>query len=394
MTVRRNPAGLTVVYAGEAPPEEWEASLFLAGPTPRSPEVGSWRPGALGEIAAQWGSRGDLVVFVPEPRDGAVWPEYDGNRRWELFWGDRVDTVLFWIPRGPGMEGLTTNDEWGRWKDSGRVVLGTPPSADRVRYQWDYAAEQGIPVATTLAQTVGHALDAVTPCARRTGGQRHVPLQVWRTETFQSWLAAVEGAGNELREARQEWVHRVDGRVFFWALHAAVHVAAEGRVKENEVVFARPDTAAVVAYRRAPRTVDSSVVLVREFRTSGAAPGGWVRELPGGSDPAGMADPRKVAAEEFAEETGLAISPGRLRPHHPRQPSATTSAHRTHAFSVELTAEELAALSSDDSPHGDHAATEHTYVEVTTLASLLAAPTVDWTTLGLITEALLGEAAP
>jgi 8-oxo-dGTP pyrophosphatase MutT (NUDIX family) len=396
VTAGRDPAGVTVVYAGETPPREWSASLFLAGPTPRSADVASWRPGVLAEVARQWDGREGLVVFVPEPRDGSVWPEYDGNRRWELFWGDRVDTVLFWIPRGPGLPGLTTNDEWGRWKDSGRVVLGTPPGVDRVRYQRDYAADHGVPLATTLAGTVAHALAAVTPPARRAGGRRHVPLQVWRTATFQCWLAAVEGAGNELREARQEWVHRPEpgGEVFFWALRAAVHVAAEGRVKENELVLARPDTAAVVAYRRAARPEDSPVVLVREFRTPGASPDGWVHELPGGSRPGGMADARAVAAREFTEETGLPMAPERLRAHAARQPAATVCAHRTHVFSVELAAEELAALRAAPGPHGDPAATERTYVEVTSLSALLTAPTADWATLGAVAQVLLDGEGP
>lgn len=48
---------ITVVYAGEEPPEEWSASLYLAGPTPRSTEVSSWRPQALAEIQQHWSSR-------------------------------------------------------------------------------------------------------------------------------------------------------------------------------------------------------------------------------------------------------------------------------------------------------------------------------------------------
>ncbi|HWM04498.1 MAG TPA: nucleoside 2-deoxyribosyltransferase domain-containing protein, partial [Actinophytocola sp.] len=129
-----------VVRAGEEPPDRWAASLFLAGPTPRTPDVASWRPEAMAEIERRWAGPDELVVFLPEPR-GAVWPEYEHQRTWELYWGDRCDVVLFWIPRGPGMPALTTNDEWGRWKDSGRVVLGTPPEAQSVRYQRGYAAD-------------------------------------------------------------------------------------------------------------------------------------------------------------------------------------------------------------------------------------------------------------
>lgn len=129
---------VVVVHASEDPPDEWDASIFLAGPTPRSSERTSWRPAAIELLRTGWHQPGRLVVFVPEPRESGAWPEYDAQRTWELYWGDRCDVVLFWIPRGPGMIGLTTNDEWGRWKDSGRVVLGTPPDAEHVRYQREY----------------------------------------------------------------------------------------------------------------------------------------------------------------------------------------------------------------------------------------------------------------
>src|SRR4029453_8913417 len=98
-----------VVHAGESPPEQWTASLFLAGPTPRTVDVHSWRPEGLAQIRAPWNQPGSLGGCGPEPRD-EVWPEYDHQRTWELYWGARCDVVLFWIPRGPGMPALTTND--------------------------------------------------------------------------------------------------------------------------------------------------------------------------------------------------------------------------------------------------------------------------------------------
>jgi 8-oxo-dGTP pyrophosphatase MutT (NUDIX family) len=381
-----------VVHAGETPPAEWSASLYLAGPTPRSGDVESWRPQALAEIEKQWTNGAGLVVFVPEPRSGARWPDYDNQREWELYWGDRTDTVLFWISRGPGMLGLTSNDEWGRWKDSGRVVLGAPPEAEHVRYQRAYAAEHHTIVADTLPDTVRHALKTLAPVAHRIGGQRHVPLQIWRTETFQSWLTAVEDAGNELREARQEWTLRVGPdrqTILFFVLHAVVYVAAEQRLKSNEVVLGRPDVATVVAYRRAKRLEDTEIVLVKEFRTPGAAADGYVRELPAGSSLVGMTDPRAVAAKEFTEETGLAIHPARLRAHQARQVAATLSTHRAHLFSVELNEGELDALRSDAAAHGEATETERTYVEIARLGDLLTSATVDWNTLGAITQALL-----
>lgn len=45
---------LALIYAGQPLPPPGTASVFLAGPTPRSADVRSWGPAALREIAAQW----------------------------------------------------------------------------------------------------------------------------------------------------------------------------------------------------------------------------------------------------------------------------------------------------------------------------------------------------
>ena len=55
----------TVIYADQ-PCEVAPPSLFLAGPTPRSSEVLSWRPQAL-EVLRGLGFPG--TVLVPERRD-------------------------------------------------------------------------------------------------------------------------------------------------------------------------------------------------------------------------------------------------------------------------------------------------------------------------------------
>lgn len=380
-----------VVHAGGEPPDRWTASLFLAGPTPRTLDIPSWRPAALDEIARRWNGPGTLVVFVPEPQD-EVWPEYDNQITWELYWGDRCDVVLFWIPRGPGMLGLTTNDEWGRWKDSGRVTLGSPPAALSVRYQRHYAADHHIPVNDTLSATVASALEMLGSGAERTGGRRHVPLIVWRTPSFQNWLNAQDRAGNDLRGARLEWLLRIGNRletVFFWALRVRVHVRAEDRIKEDEVVLSRPDISSVLAYRRAPDLAETEIVMIREFRAPSSSADGLVLELPGGSHLEPM-DPVKIAAAEFAEETGLAVTPDRLVWHSSRQLAATVTAHRQVLFSVELTDSEIDTIRRTSAARGlsDHA--EVTYPHVRRVRDLLADDRADWTTLGAIAEVLLG----
>jgi 8-oxo-dGTP pyrophosphatase MutT (NUDIX family) len=369
---------IKVVYAGAEPPDEWDASIFLAGPTPRSPEVPSWRPAALAEIERQ-NSVGVLVVFVPEPADGARYPAYDDQIAWEERWLDAADTILFWIPRDMSrLPGLTTNVEFGRYESSGRVVLGAPDDAEHVRYLQHHARQHGAPVTSTLPGTVGAALEAIGLGARRSGGERHVPLLAWRSPTFGNWLAAQQKAGNVLLDGRLRWTLGS----FLWVFHARVHVLAEDRVKANEIVIGRPDVVSIVAFRPGETLWQNEIVLVREFRLPSCAPDGYVRELPGG----GVLNSAPVtqAAHELAEETGLRIAPERLRPNQVRQAVATLSAHRVHVFTVELTAEEIAYARENPGPYGVQADSERTYVEVLSYGEILANGLVDWTTLGAL----------
>lgn len=389
------PSDVQVVYAGEEPPEVYVASMFLAGPTPRAAEMPSWRPAAITEIVAQWRRPGTLVVFIPETRDGVRSSDYTGQLNWERTHRDRSDEIVYWVPRDMNVfPGLSTNVEFGEDMDSGRTVLGCPDHAAHVRLLQAHADQLKVPVADTLAKTVSLALDRIGPGAARIGGQRDVPLLLWRTPSFRSWLAAQEEAGNELLGGRVAWTFRVGptrSHVLFWAYAARVWVAAEGREKANEVVLGRPDLSTVVAFRPASQWLDSEVVLVREFRSPARTADGFIRELPSGSAPT-TGDPRQMAADEFAEETGLSLSAGRLHPVGVRQPAGTVSVHAQAVYAVELSDTEIEQLRADHVHHGNADETERTYVEVARVGDLLhsAPPTVDWTTLGIIAQAIHG----
>ena len=55
----------------------------------------------------------DGAVFVPEPRDGAWTPDYDGQITWEEAGLHRADCILFWVPRDmETLPGLHTNVEF------------------------------------------------------------------------------------------------------------------------------------------------------------------------------------------------------------------------------------------------------------------------------------------
>lgn len=378
-----------VVYAHEPPPDELTASIFLAGPTPRDADTPSWRPEALRLLAA----RGfDGVVFVPEARDGRWQRDYDGQIAWEEAHLHMADVALFWLPRDLSrMPGLTTNDEWGTHKHSGKLVFGAPPEATKVRYQRHYAERLHIPRADDLATTVDLALAMIGPGAPRRGGERQVPLHVWRTPAFQAWYAALRAAGHRLDGARLEWVCRSGPQrrwLFLWALRADVHVPAEGRNKSGEVVIGRPDVAAVVMFRRDPDPLHTRVVLVREFRSAVRNARGAVLELPSGSSFDEALDPSHVAAEEVHEETGLRVDAGRLVRVASRQVAATLLSHHAHLHRVELTADELARLEAQRGEvHGSYPG-ERCTVEVHRLGDLLAGDDLDWSTLGMVLAAL------
>lgn len=149
---------MQIVYAQEPFPDSFERAIFLAGPTPRSADVASWRPEALGILAA-FGYDG--TVFVPEPRNGAFGEEYDYIEQIE--WEERglqlADCILFWIPRNlDTLPGFTTNVEFGLWVRSGKVVLGAPENAPKTTYLRVYARKYEVPQSTSLEETIAHAL--------------------------------------------------------------------------------------------------------------------------------------------------------------------------------------------------------------------------------------------
>jgi 8-oxo-dGTP pyrophosphatase MutT (NUDIX family) len=372
---------MQVVYARTPFPTRVEKTLFLAGPTPRHPDVLSWRPRAL-ELLADF----DGHVFVPEDEAGGVRGDYDDQIEWELTGLRRADSILFWVPRHmETMPALTTNVEFGHFCASGRVVLGAPPEAAKVRYLRELAGRHDVPIFDTLPAAVAAAVERIGEPVARRDGECCVPALLFRSPAFQSWYAAQRHAGNELRGARVEWLLRTGPKrdwLFLWVLAVDVHVKAEGRNKRNEVVIGRPDTAQVVLLERNGNPLEARVVLVREFRSAAATADGFVHETPGGSSFTGETDPVTLAVEEVSEEVGLRLEPSRLRPLGARQLAPTILSHRAHAFVVELTTEELAALPLDRVlGAGDG---ELTRIEVRRVHELLDDPSVDWATLGMI----------
>jgi hypothetical protein len=158
---------MNVVFSDQ-PLDTRPPSLFLAGPTPRSPEVPSWRPEAL-DLLRGCGFGG--TVLVPERRDWSVKFDYLDQVEWEFAGLERCQVIVFWVPRRlPDLMGFTTNVEFGRYIESSRCVYGRPDGAAHTRYlDWLYAKVTGRQPATTLSATL---VAAVVAAGRGTEGNR------------------------------------------------------------------------------------------------------------------------------------------------------------------------------------------------------------------------------
>jgi 8-oxo-dGTP pyrophosphatase MutT (NUDIX family) len=382
---------MQVIYAQEPFPTTVRASIFLAGPTPRDKANPSWRPEALRLLE---GEGFDGHVFVPEPRGGIWKGDYIGQVGWEEEGLNRADSVVFWIPRDMAtMPGLTTNDEWGTWKDSGKAVFGAPEGAAHVRYQAHYAAKLGVPSFKTLPETLKAAMVMVGTGAERSGGACTVPLHIWKLESFQSWYKAQTSAGNRLDGLRVGWTFRVGlhrSITFLWVAHVDVFVASENRNKKNEFVIGRTDIATVVLWHRAPTLQDTEIALVKEFRSPARTPDAFIHELPGGSSKS-TKPAIQTAIEEVSEEIGILLTPNRLKELGTRQLAGTLSSFSGTLFSAELTSPELTRLKMDAAAgvtRGVASDTEKTYVEVVKVGDLLKNSMADWSTIGMIFAAL------
>ena len=269
------------VYAGQQPPESWVACILIGGSAPGLSASGtSWQSELIALLRDRWASEGRLVVFAPGPGSGVRNDAGSGVRNdagSELIdWYDHAfeiaDVVMFWWPEDADLLLMSAN--LAAWNDSQRVVHGTPSSLQG-RHLFRYGDRHAMSTATTLAGMANAVLDKIGPGARRAAGEREVPLPVWRTDSFQRWYSAQTSAGNTLLGARQVWTFSAGSRkriLVYWALHVRMHVQTEDRVKSNEVVISRPDISVVVLYQRGATIDDTTIVLVREFRSPASTP--------------------------------------------------------------------------------------------------------------------------
>jgi 8-oxo-dGTP pyrophosphatase MutT (NUDIX family) len=396
---------LQIIHSPEPTPDELTKSVFLAGPSPRRADDPNWRPAAV-EALRQAGFDG--TVFLPIPRDGK-WPEdYSVQVEWERRHLALADVIALWCPRDlERLPGFTTNVEFGEWLHSGKLLYGRPEGAPSTRYldaRYSDVSRQLKPPfnapCNSLEQLAQQCVDRLGEGAVRRGGERSVPLTVWRTPQFQAWYREVVAAGNRLDDAQVLWMFHIpqaNNFLFCFALRVKVWVTAEERHKDNEFILSRSDISAICAYYPDPRShelLDTKVVLIREFRSPARTADGYLHDLPGGSTFRPQENPLQVASKELKEETGVEVPPDRFRSVAARQLAGTFGTHKGHLFAVELTADELRhmeELEQRGTSFGVAAETERTYVEVRTLRQVLKEELVDHASVGMIVQACLGR---
>lgn len=401
---------MKLVYAGEELPSSITKSIFLAGPTLRGEDENTieWRMQAV-QILYAMGYDG--VVYLPLKRDGVfkdTEEAYVEQVEWEETCLNACDKILFWCDfEKESLPGLTTRDEWGTWKYSGKCVFGKNDGAYKARYAEYYANKLKVPVYNNLYLALARCMQELGEGAIRSYGEVTVPLEIWNHSAFRSWYNNLKSAGNELHACRVLSWHRIpsNNKLFAFSMWAKVFVKKENRYKSNEFFFGRPDISCCVLYSPSMMNgelsvMDTEVVLIKEFRVPVNNEAGYVFEVPGGSSFNPDEAPGITVQHEVEEETGLKIDKSRLVYIGTKQLQATTLSHQAHVWSYELIQPELDYLKSiKGKVQGNEADTERTYVEVVTLRELLdnkkyyieGSVYPDWATVGMVLQSVITE---
>lgn len=122
---------MNIIYSGQRK-DIIGKSIFLAGPSPREEQSVTWR-----HVAERYFKSLDFngTLIFPESEFG-IWESYDNVMDWEDEYLNRCDLIMFWVCRDldEKIYGLTTNVEFGRFLNSGKIIYGRPDHSDSNRY--------------------------------------------------------------------------------------------------------------------------------------------------------------------------------------------------------------------------------------------------------------------
>ena len=381
---------INICYTCEKLPNTVTRSIFLAGPCPRNSETESWRPQVIQYLKSiNWSG----TIYYPE--NGSV-TDYSIEERinWEQSALNRADIILFWIPRDltvdstgqAKMLALTTNIEFGLYLHSNKIVVG----GNQVNNEYiEYSCkQQQIPFFTDLNQAIQHMVNILADGAIRHDGECSVPLFIWNHPEFINWYKSLKAAGNTLINLENifSFIMPIAKKLFMWICKVKIYVAKENRIKENEFVVSRTNTAAAVLYYKDNN--DINIVLVKEFRSPVNNDEGFVYDLPSGSSD----NPQlaiNTVINEVKEETGFNMNPLKVKAIQSRQTVSTLLANKVHAYKYQLDDIEFNEIKQlANTMHGNIEATEQTYIEIKTINDILENNLVDWNNLGIILSAI------
>lgn len=381
---------MDIVFSNDPLPEFVTNTLFLAGPSPRESGMSNWREDAL-TLLADAGYKG--TVLVPMTREQLLERKfetgfsYEDQIKWEELAMNMADVIMFWVPRNSINLGLTTNVEFGKYLESGRVVYGRPNGAMNTRYLDELCKTRKIGINESLSETIKHALNGLHGECERKGTEVYVPAIVFRSQQFQGWYGNLVKSGNKLGYVKVTSIigSIQDNYLFGYSINPKVDITAESRYKNNEWVFSRTELSVVGLFHGKGEA--RRFVLIGEMRPSVNNEMGVIYEFPGGSEGDSNENALENACKELREETGLRIDDSsRLVDLGKRQALATYLGSRLNLYGLELTDEEFQevnAKAQEGKTLGENAE-ERIHLVCATRKELNDIYPVDLTTLGIV----------
>jgi len=213
---------LIVIYACEAFPKKVKRTLYLEGPKPMKFKK-SWRRQALAFLET---AEFEGHVFVPEPRPyntvdycqdfSTKQNQEDSSEsksekilynninpdellQWESMCLSACDIILFWFDRYDKSLCIELNDDFGYYKDTGRVlVVGISKRSVRVNYQKKWVLAHDIPLFNDLKICIHKCMSLFSMMQEtfaiynidleRCGALARIPAYIYSWKPFQQWV--------------------------------------------------------------------------------------------------------------------------------------------------------------------------------------------------------------
>lgn len=398
---------MSICYKLESPSVFFKKSIYLAGPDVQETDKSkskdnddnaSWKSEAIKILKEEKFT--DSVIFMPHNRkasDNSANTEKSIN--WEKKWLNAADAVIFWFPDNDANHDDISDAELNEYFNTWKIFVGSPAEPtenDKNMYLKMTIEESGGKWYTDLRTLIKDALAFIGEGSTRRGAERKVPINIWNDRTFQKWKDGIEN--NNLNCEITDYtinhaiVDSVTKELFCWIIKPSIHIGKEKRDKNNEVVIGRLAGSIICVYTKDTKLDDTRFVLVKEFRSAVKNKDGYVLELPSGALHEGESI-IESSLSELQEETGVVLQDKDFKKVGDRQFAPTLIANTSFVYKIGITSSEMDAIEKEvkDKTFGIQEETEITYVCIKTWKQILSEKQVDWSTLGILTQAMLGD---